>query len=248
MLKCALQPWIVDPFVFVCPDFDLKLKQVRRIPHTVTAYKAYVLSQLQMFARLSLQYLAPIIAGILVLEDTEAGRESVLYEKSHRGKRARAIALKFLATRRSACASTQDSTAQQKTLVMRQIEDVKMVKMANHMVSCDMCQTSIANVHRCVVSLPYSDACFGDVIRIQVHVWLSITPCCKACKRLLHCRAQVCTLASPVCSCVDLLIARTPQTHLNHVSCGHLHACVESKTRTHVVKASKVVLVPRQTV
>lgn len=108
-----------------------------------------------MFARFTLRRLAPIVAGELVREDAEAGRELIAYELSHRGKVQMALA-KAAASQAAVSGKANPSQGQTDTgalqgrMVKREIEDVQFTDMEFMMVSCDICQTSIGNVHRCV--------------------------------------------------------------------------------------------------
>lgn len=125
---------------------------MQQIERNSTSSSPPTFLNVQMFARFSLRRLGPIAATVLELEDTETGRETILYEESHRGKLE--MALPPAAASQAAAAGNVGSKRQTKsdslrgTMVKRQIEDVTQSDMALHLVWCDLCQTSIANVHR----------------------------------------------------------------------------------------------------
>lgn len=106
-------------------------------------------------ARFSLRRLSPIVASVLVLEDGEAGRDLIDYELSHRGRveiaLAKAAACEAAVSGKVDPSQGQtDTGASHRRMVKREIEDVQFMDMEFMMVSCDICQTSIGNVHRCV--------------------------------------------------------------------------------------------------
>lgn len=113
----------------------------------------------QMYAKYSLKYLAPIVAHTLCMEDAEAGREKryVLDDGGEEPDTAAAQAaagasagsVSHVNARAGASSrATTSAVAPPGRWVPKRIEDVQGQKMKKDLVQCDMCKTTIANLHR----------------------------------------------------------------------------------------------------
>lgn len=112
---------------------------------------------LQMFALLTLQSVAPYVADMLVREGAEAATDDkqVLPSPSSAGgdnqhaKVAKSSAGTSAGKRiRSLSGGKSSAVSSQGQWQPKQLEDVEEKEMLKELVSCDICRTSIANLHR----------------------------------------------------------------------------------------------------